>query len=183
MAEIVKQMQRDLSINDEVQMLYLCVSPQWLSLVKPEPYHSRTRLQVFEQHRHVIRLIAHLDDGMLDHAQDLPSICGGIPHPGNPTALMEPLGAYPPKCLFIYLFAAETCEWMRLSTCRCCSKTGRFASLIPLCTKLCPQWPLWRGSDRAPCGRCKQRHSHLKREVDAILQSLAIGRDSPLEQL
>jgi replicative superfamily II helicase len=77
MAEIVKQMQTDLCLDDEVHLLYLCVSAQTASEVSPPLYNSQTWLTIFEQHKHVIRLITNLDDRTIDHIQDRPGIYGG----------------------------------------------------------------------------------------------------------
>jgi replicative superfamily II helicase len=77
MAEVVKQMQMDLCLTDEVHLLYLCVSTQIAATLKPEPYNSPIWLEIFDRHRHVLRLITKMDDRAIDHMQDLPAIFGG----------------------------------------------------------------------------------------------------------
>ena len=77
LADLVKEMQTDLCLNDEVHLLYLCVSPQIAKLVKPESYGSPMWCYIRKKHRHVIKLITHFDDMRLDRMEDLPRIYGG----------------------------------------------------------------------------------------------------------
>ena len=77
LADLVKEMQVDLCLSDEVHLLYLCVSPQVARLVKPESYSSPIWCYIRNKHRHVIKLITHFDDTRLDRMEDLPRIYGG----------------------------------------------------------------------------------------------------------
>jgi DNA polymerase theta len=63
MIKVIQQMQFDLCLNDEIHLLYLCVSPQIAATVKSEFYKSWS--VIFEHHKHVIRLITNLDEKKL----------------------------------------------------------------------------------------------------------------------
>jgi DNA polymerase theta len=63
MVKVIKQTQRDLCLDDELHLLYLCVSPAFAATVNSEGYRSWTT--IFEAHKHVLQLITNLGEQKL----------------------------------------------------------------------------------------------------------------------
>jgi replicative superfamily II helicase len=78
MAQDIRFLQKDICFEDELHLLYLCVSPHMITAVKPEPYNAPNWLRIIDRHRHVIKLITKIPDNRLDRMQDLPMIRGGL---------------------------------------------------------------------------------------------------------
>ena len=76
--QLISELQEDLCINDEVHLLYLCVSQKSAEAVKPFPYNSPVWNEIFKQHKHVIILITNMSDAQIEHMQDLVYIYGGM---------------------------------------------------------------------------------------------------------
>jgi replicative superfamily II helicase len=80
LARIIREMQYELCLDDEVHLLYLCVSGQTLATVKSQAYNTPMWERILREHRHVIRLVTRMDDRAIDRMQDLPNIYGGTGH-------------------------------------------------------------------------------------------------------
>ncbi|KAK8898678.1 putative ATP-dependent RNA helicase ddx60 [Tritrichomonas musculus] len=76
--ETIQKIQLDLCLNDEIHLLYLCVSPQIASLVPPVAYNNVRWIYIFEHHKHVIKLITGMNDLQIENMQDYPNIYGGL---------------------------------------------------------------------------------------------------------
>ena len=73
----INNAQDNLCINDEVHLLFLCVSQSTALSVRPFPYDSPLWKKIFETHGHVISLITKMSPAQIDHLQDLVHIYGG----------------------------------------------------------------------------------------------------------
>lgn len=72
----INQVQNDLCLDDEVHLLYLCVSPNTSKHIKPISYSSDIWQKIFSEHQHVIQLITGLNAREIDFLQALPYIHG-----------------------------------------------------------------------------------------------------------
>lgn len=75
--DTIKDMERDICLCDDVHLLYLCVSPQFVRYTKVEAYNSPMWNYIMNTHRHVVKLITGLDDERLNMVTDFPHIYGG----------------------------------------------------------------------------------------------------------
>ncbi|OHT16165.1 DEAD/DEAH box helicase family protein [Tritrichomonas foetus] len=77
LSDVVTKLQRNLCLDDELHLLYLCVSPTIAETVKKEAYDSDSWLEIIQNHMHVIQLITGRKVTELERLQDLPRIYGG----------------------------------------------------------------------------------------------------------
>ena len=77
---IIKNIQKNLCLDDELHLLYLCVSPTIADTVKKkEPYDSNIWIRIFREHLHVVQLVTGLRTySEIDRIQDFPRIYGGL---------------------------------------------------------------------------------------------------------
>ncbi|EAY19016.1 DEAD/DEAH box helicase family protein [Trichomonas vaginalis G3] len=74
---ILNRAQKSLCIEDEVHLLYLCISSKTASSIRPISYDSPQWRKIFENHLHVIQLVTQLSNVQIDHLPDLAHIYGG----------------------------------------------------------------------------------------------------------
>lgn len=77
---VIQNIQKNLCLDDELHLLYLCVSPSIAETIKKkEPYDSNIWVRILKEHTHVIQLITGLKNyAEIDRIQDLPRIYGGL---------------------------------------------------------------------------------------------------------
>ena len=76
--KIITQAKKNLCIEDEVHLLYLCVSPKIATAIKVFPYDCAQWTRIFKDHMHVIELITSMSTAQINHLPDLVHIYGGL---------------------------------------------------------------------------------------------------------
>ena len=83
LASVVNNIQKNLCLDDELHLLYLCTSPGFAETIPKEPYDSDTWISIFQQHLDVIQLITDQSRKQIAHLQNLPKIYGGLGRVNN----------------------------------------------------------------------------------------------------
>ncbi|KAH0788209.1 DEAD/DEAH box helicase family protein [Histomonas meleagridis] len=76
--KVITKIQKNLCLEDDLHLLYLCISPNLIDLIKRESYDSNTWISIIENHKEVIHLITNKTYEQINHIQDLPKIYGGL---------------------------------------------------------------------------------------------------------
>lgn len=74
---ILSRAQKSLCIEDEVHLLYLCISGKTAGSVRPMSYDSPQWRDIINKHEHVIQLVTQLQSGQVTHLPDRAHIFGG----------------------------------------------------------------------------------------------------------